>query len=36
MDPFHGLRIAVTGGTFTDPSPFEPHNARVYRFAIPG
>jgi hypothetical protein len=27
-------RVAVAGGAFTDPSPFAPHNARVYRFAI--
>jgi len=26
--------IAVAHGTFTDPSPFAPHNARVYRFKI--
>jgi hypothetical protein len=25
--------VSVAGGTFTDPSPYEPHNARVYRFA---
>ena len=25
--------VTVTGGAFTDPSPFAPHNARVYRFA---
>jgi hypothetical protein len=24
--------VAVKGGVFTDPSPFAPHNARVYRF----
>jgi hypothetical protein len=24
--------VEVTGGSFTDPSPFAPHNARVYRF----
>ena len=28
--------IAVTGGAFTDPSPYAPHNARVYRFAVVG
>ena len=26
-------RVAVSGGAFTDPSPFAPHNARVYRFS---
>lgn len=26
--------IKVTHGAFTDPSPFEPHNARVYRFPL--
>jgi hypothetical protein len=26
--------VAVAGGAFTDPSPFAPHNARVYRFAL--
>jgi hypothetical protein len=25
-------RVTVSGGAFTDPSPFAPHNARVYRF----
>jgi hypothetical protein len=25
--------ITVDAGAFTDPSPYEPHNARVYRFA---
>lgn len=25
--------ITVRDGTFTDPSPYRPHNARVYRFA---
>jgi hypothetical protein len=24
--------ITVTRGAFTDPAPFKPHNARVYRF----
>jgi hypothetical protein len=24
--------VAVTRGAFTDPAPFKPHNARVYRF----
>jgi hypothetical protein len=27
--------IAVAGGAFTDPSPYAPHDARVYRFALP-
>jgi hypothetical protein len=27
--------VAVAGGAFTDPSPFAPHNARVYRFRLP-
>jgi hypothetical protein len=27
-------RVTVAGGAFTDPSPFAPHNARVYRFQI--
>jgi hypothetical protein len=27
-------RVGVSGGAFTDPSPFSPHNARVYRFKI--
>jgi len=26
--------LAVTRGAFTDPSPFAPHNARVYRFRL--
>jgi hypothetical protein len=26
-------QVAVANGSFTDPSPFAPHNARVYRFA---
>jgi hypothetical protein len=26
--------ITVTRGGFTDPSPFRPHNARVYRFRV--
>jgi hypothetical protein len=26
--------VAVAGGSFTDPSPFAPHNARVYRFPL--
>jgi hypothetical protein len=26
-------RVTVAGGAFTDPSPFAPHNARVYRFS---
>jgi hypothetical protein len=25
-------RVTAAGGVFTDPSPFAPHNARVYRF----
>jgi len=28
-------RVTVAGGAFTDPSPFAPHNARVYRFQVP-
>ena len=28
-------QVAVAGGAFTDPSPFGPHNARVYRFPLP-
>jgi hypothetical protein len=28
-------RVRVSGGAFTDPSPFAPHNARVYRFKLP-
>jgi hypothetical protein len=27
--------ITVTRGAFTDPAPFKPHNARVYRFPAP-
>ena len=27
--------VSVAGGAFTDPSPFAPHNARVYRFRPP-
>jgi hypothetical protein len=26
--------VSVSNGAFTDPSPFAPHNARVYRFAV--
>jgi len=26
--------VTVAGGAFTDPSPFAPHNARVYRFPL--
>ena len=26
--------VAVAGGAFIDRSPFAPHNARVYRFAV--
>jgi hypothetical protein len=29
-------QVTVAGGSFTDPSPFAPHNARVYRFAVAG
>ncbi len=28
--------IPVADGSFTDPSAFGPHNARVYRFRLPG
>jgi hypothetical protein len=28
-------QVKVTAGAFTDPSPFAPHNARVYRFRVP-
>jgi hypothetical protein len=28
-------RLAVAAGAFTDPASFAPHNARVYRFALP-
>jgi hypothetical protein len=28
-------QVTVAGGSFTDPSPFAPHNARVYRFTVP-
>jgi hypothetical protein len=28
-------QITVAGGAFTDPSPFAPHNARVYQFPLP-
>jgi hypothetical protein len=27
--------VTAAGGAFTDPSPFAPHNARVYRFTLP-
>jgi hypothetical protein len=27
--------VTVTRGAFTDPRPFAPHNARVYRFQLP-
>jgi hypothetical protein len=27
--------VAAAAGVFTDPSPYAPHNARVYRFPIP-
>lgn len=26
--------VTAAGGAFTDPSPFAPHNARVYRFTL--
>jgi hypothetical protein len=26
--------VAASNGSFTDPSPFAPHNARVYRFPV--
>jgi hypothetical protein len=26
--------VGAAGGTFTDPSPFAPHDARVYRFPL--
>jgi hypothetical protein len=28
-------QVTAKGGTFTDTSPFAPHNARVYRFRLP-
>jgi hypothetical protein len=28
-------QVTAAGGAFTDPSPFAPHNARVYRFPLP-
>ncbi len=28
-------QVTVASGAFTDPSPFAPHNARVYRFSLP-
>ncbi len=28
-------QVTAAGGAFTDPSPFGPHNARVYRFPLP-
>ncbi|MGZ4291696.1 MAG: hypothetical protein ACXVQQ_03780, partial [Gaiellaceae bacterium] len=28
-------KVSVTSGAFTDPSPYRPHNARVYRFPRP-
>jgi hypothetical protein len=28
--------VTASCGAFTDPSPFGPHNARVYRFGLPG
>ena len=27
-------KVPVTHGAFTDPDPYRPHNARVYRFAL--
>ena len=27
--------VTAHDGTFTDPSPYAPHNARVYRFPLP-
>lgn len=27
-------RVSVSAGAFSDPSPFGPHNARVYRFSL--
>lgn len=27
--------VTAHGGSFTDPAPFAPHNARVYRFVLP-
>jgi hypothetical protein len=29
-------QVTAGGGAFTDPSPFTPHNARVYRFPLTG
>jgi hypothetical protein len=29
-------RVVVKNGAFTDRSPYAPHNARVYRFRLPG
>jgi hypothetical protein len=28
--------VTAAGGTFADPAPFAPHNARVYRFPLAG
>jgi hypothetical protein len=28
--------VTVAKGTFTDPSPFAPHNAGVYQLPVPG
>lgn len=28
-------RVTAAGGAFTDPSPYQPHNARVYQFSVP-
>ena len=27
-------QVSVAGGAFTDPAPYGPHNARVYRFVL--
>ena len=27
-------QLTASGGAFSDPSPFAPHNARVYRFPL--
>jgi hypothetical protein len=29
-------QVTAAAGAFTDPSPFTPHNARVYRFPLTG
>jgi hypothetical protein len=28
-------KVTARNGSFTDPAPFAPHNARVYRFVLP-